>query len=63
MHVQSLSDQVSDNRHRQRQTPADIHGQRAPGQACCGAGSRRLYLARDEEANAIESSVETRWGE
>jgi hypothetical protein len=41
----AISDQVSDNHHRQRWTPADTHGQSVPGHACCGAGSPRLYLA------------------
>ena len=42
---QELSDEVSDNRDRQRWTPADTHGRSVPGQACCGAGSLHLYLA------------------
>jgi hypothetical protein len=41
---------VSDNRHRQRWTPADTYGRSAANQACCGASSPRLYLASDEEA-------------
>lgn len=40
-----LSNQMSNNRHRQQWTPADTHGQSVPGHACCGAGSPRLYLA------------------
>ena len=39
------SDEVSDNRHRQRWTPADIHGRSAAGHARCGAGSPRRNLA------------------
>ena len=39
------SDKVSDNRHGQRRTPADIRGRSVAGQACCGAGSLGRYLA------------------
>jgi len=39
------SDEVSDNRHRQRWTPADTHGRPVAGQLSCDAGSPRLYLA------------------
>ncbi len=39
------SDELSDNRHRQRWTPADTHGWSAAGQACCGAGSPCRDLA------------------
>ena len=49
-HAQRLRDQVSDNRHGRRRTPADIHGRSVPGQACCDAGSPGRYLASDEEA-------------
>ena len=45
LHAQRLSDQVSDNRHGRRRTPADIHGRSVPGQACCDAGSPGRYLA------------------
>ena len=51
LHAQRLSDQVSDNRHGRRRTPADIHGRSVPGQACCDAGSPGRYLAPDEEAS------------
>jgi len=39
------SDEMSDNRHRQRWTPADTHGQSAAGHTRCGAGSPRRNLA------------------
>jgi hypothetical protein len=39
------SDEMSDNRHRQRWTSADIHGRSVAGHACCGAGSPRRNLA------------------
>jgi hypothetical protein len=38
-------DELSDNRHWQRWTPTDTHGQYAPGWACNGAGSPPRYLA------------------
>ena len=52
---QELSDEVSDNRHRQRWTPADTHGRSVPGQACCGAGSPRLYLASGRRGRRFKS--------
>jgi hypothetical protein len=38
-------DKPSDNRHRQRWTPADNNGRSATGHARCGAGSPRRNLA------------------
>ncbi len=40
-----VSNQVSNNRDRQRWTSADIDGQRFPGQTCRSPGSPHLYLA------------------
>jgi hypothetical protein len=44
-HVRRLSDEVSDNRHGQRRTSADIHGRSAAGQARCDAGKPCRNLA------------------
>jgi hypothetical protein len=49
------SDKVSDNRQGQRWTPADTHGRPVPGQACCGAGSPRLYLASGRRGRRFKS--------
>jgi hypothetical protein len=54
---QELSDEVSDNRHGQRWTPADTHGQSVPGQACCDAGSPRLYLASGRRGHSRPSEA------
>ena len=54
-HAQRLSDQVSDNRHGQRWTPADIHGRSVAGHACCGAGSPRLNLASGRRGRRFKS--------
>jgi hypothetical protein len=43
------SNQVSDNRHSQPWTPADLGGSCVPGQACCSAGSCHATWLRDEE--------------
>ena len=39
------SDELSDNRHRQRRTPVDAHGRSAASHACCGAGAPCRNLA------------------
>ncbi len=57
---QELSDEVSDNRHRQRWTPVDTHGRSVPGQACCGAGSPRLYLASGRRGRRLRSGPRRR---
>jgi hypothetical protein len=44
-HAQRLSDEVSDNRHGQRRTSADISGRSAAGHARCGAGNSCRNLA------------------
>jgi hypothetical protein len=44
------SNQMSNNRHRQRWTPADTHGRSVPSQACCEAGSPVITWLRDKEA-------------
>jgi hypothetical protein len=46
---------VSDNRHRQRWTPADTDGRSVPGQARCSAGSRRQYLASGRRGREFKS--------
>jgi hypothetical protein len=45
----STSDEVSDNRHGQQGTPADMHGRSVAGHVCCGFSSSRP--ARTELAN------------
>jgi hypothetical protein len=50
-----LSDEVSDNRHGHRRTPADISGRSAAGHTRCGAGSKRLYLASGRRGRRFKS--------
>ena len=51
------SDEVSDNRHRQRWTPADTHGRPVAGQLSCDAGSPRLYLASGRRGQCRRSGA------
>ena len=57
-HAQRLSDEVSDNRHRQRWMPADIHGRSVAGRACRGAGSPRRYLASGRRGHRDKCRVQ-----
>jgi hypothetical protein len=51
------SNEVSNNRHRQRWTPADTRRRPIPGQACCGAGSPHRDLASGRRGHASAASV------
>ena len=53
--VRRPSDKVSDNRHRQRWTPADTPRRSAAGHTCCGAGSPRRNLASGRRGRRFES--------
>jgi Enoyl-CoA hydratase/isomerase len=53
--IQRLSDQVSDNRHRQRWTPADAHGRSIACHTCYGAGSPHRYLAWGRRGRRFKS--------
>ncbi len=50
------SDEQSDNRHRQRQTPVDMHGRSAAGHGCCRAGRPRRNLASGRRGRLIAES-------
>jgi hypothetical protein len=52
-----LSDEVSDNRHGQRRTSADIHGRSAAGHNVAALVSHAATWLRDEEANTSEPRV------
>ena len=54
-HAQRLSDEVSDNRHGQRRTSADIHGRSAAGHARCGAGNSCRNLASGRRGRRFKS--------
>jgi len=54
-HAERPSDELSDNRHRQRWTPADTHGRSAAGHACCSAGSTRRNLASGRRGRRFKS--------
>ena len=56
-----LSDEVSDNRHGQRWTSADIHGRPVAGHACCGAGSPRLLGFGTKRPTPVESVLAGVW--
>ena len=54
---EEAGNQVSNNRHPQRRTPADMHGRRCPGQICCNPGSLAMTWLRDEETASRSTSV------
>jgi hypothetical protein len=53
------SDEVNDNRHRQRWTSVDTSGRSAAGHACCAAGSQRRNLASGRKAACPDRSTAT----